>query len=70
MSKPTRQATPANPTSSPMIRRASNRSLPVAVRMTAAIIGTTASKRPAVELFSLVSACPSSNQGPLISTTV
>ena len=70
MSKPTRQATPANPMTRPRIRRRSNRSWPVAVRMMAAIIGTTASSNPAVELFRVVSACPSRNHGPLISTTV
>ncbi len=39
-----------------MIRRAPNRSPPVAARMTAAISGTTAMNNPVVELFSWVSA--------------
>ena len=56
MSSPTRQATPPTPMNRPSTRRESSRSSPIAVTMTAAISGTTASSRPVVELVNCVSA--------------
>ena len=56
MSSPTNRATPASPRTRPAMRRTSNRSWPVTVKMMAATIGTMAMSRPVVELFSRVSA--------------
>ena len=70
MSIPTSSATPTSPRSKPALRRKSNRSWPLTVKMIAATIGTMAMSRPVVELFSRVSACPSNTHGPMISTAV
>ena len=64
MSSPTRAATPANPTKSPVSRRASKWSAtPNARYATAPISGTVAISSPASELEMRSSACARSSQG-------
>ena len=71
MSRPTRAATPANPTKSPVSRRASKWSAtPRARYSTAPMSGTMAISRPASELEMRCSACASSSHGMQSSTAV
>ena len=71
MSRPTRAATPANPTKSPVSRRASKWSAtPSARYATAPMRGTVAISRPASELEMRCSAWASSSHGTHSSTAV
>ena len=68
MSSPTRKATPVKPMSRPSTRRASSRSSPIGGHDDRRDQRHHGQQQTGVELFSCVSACPSSNHGPLIST--